>query len=66
MATFSAIRLPSECSTPADEDLQLVNTFRIVLSCLTGEDVPLLDSQFFGATYGGPIFQLKNPDSDVD
>jgi len=66
MATFSAIRLPSECSTPVDEDLQLVNTFRIVLSCLSGEDVPLLDSQFFGATYGGPIFQLKNPDSDVD
>jgi hypothetical protein len=66
LSTFSAVRLPEACVSPRGEDFELVNTFRILLSCLTEEEIPLLDGEYFGATYGGPIFELKDPDSNVD
>lgn len=40
---LSAMRLPDGCSVPID--LNLANTFRVVLGCLAREEVPLLSSR---------------------
>jgi len=59
--TLTAVRLPA-CPIE-DEDLQLVNVFRLVLGCLTGDGVLVLEKRYFGATYGGPVFEIPDPDS---
>jgi hypothetical protein len=58
--TMTAARV-LECPVEG-EDLQLVNIFRLVLGCLTEDSVPDLEKAYFGATYGGPIFEIPDPD----
>jgi hypothetical protein len=49
-AIFSAWRLPEECRGHLYETVTPVNTFRIVLTCLTGQDLGLAeDAAFFKA-----------------
>jgi len=64
MATFTALRLPAGCQTPADPNLQLVNLFRIVFGCIfdTRELTPL-DARYRAASYGGSIIPLEDPDA---
>ncbi len=62
---FSAIRFPAHCQQPS-EDHQLVNTFRMLIGCLTESPMDLLDKRYFIATYGGPVEELKDPDIAAD
>lgn len=47
---LSAIRLPPTCDVPIGTSL--VNTFRVVLSCLSGERFPLLAPRAWSGSYG--------------
>jgi hypothetical protein len=60
-ATFTAIRFPEHCDQPG-EDHQLVNTFRLLLGCLTDSRMEELDERYFVAAYSGTVEELKNPD----
>jgi hypothetical protein len=46
---LSAARLPERCGRRAPETP--VNTFRIALACVTGEDIPLLEPRRFALGY---------------
>lgn len=51
-AIISAIRLPEDCRDMAHDRLAGVNTFRVVLACLSGEDPELLRDRHM---YNEPI-----------
>jgi hypothetical protein len=36
-----------------------VNVLRIVLDCLSGDDIELLEDRYFAATFGGSIIELS-------
>ncbi|GEM_PF-3062027 len=61
MGTFTAVRLPETCDGPPP-DHQLVNTFRVVLGCLSNKPIELLEKRYFIAGYGGDVAELKDPD----
>jgi len=65
-AAFSAMRLPPNCDARLDENHQLVNTFRVVLGCLTSTSPVILEERFFAVSYGGLVLELKNPDQDAE
>lgn len=51
-AVLNAARLPGRCGDEARAGLQnAVNTFRVVLGCLTGRRLPLLPSRHFAVGY---------------
>lgn len=66
MSVFTAIRLPGSCETPEVDSFDLVNTMRLVLSCIYGHDLGLLEGTYQAATYEGPVIPLKNPDGPAD
>lgn len=51
---LSAVRLPRACRGAVPDDLTPVNTFRIVLNCLTSSDLDLLPNRHFWVEYGNP------------
>ena len=51
---LSAMRLPQGCDGAVPDDLTPVNTFRIVLNCLTTSDLELLPNRYFWVEYGKP------------
>jgi hypothetical protein len=62
LATLAAIRLPRGCENPGDENMQAVNMFRIVLGCIQGTELPLLQPEFHAATFSGPMVEVYDPD----
>jgi hypothetical protein len=65
-STLTAVRLPEECRGTLPDDVDTVNTFRVVLSCLTGEDIPLLESRSYLGGFSGPIQEVKLPTDNTD
>jgi len=65
-STLTAVRLPETCRGTLPEDVDTVNTFRVVLSCLTGEEIPLLDSRSYLGGFSGPIQEVKLPTDNAD
>jgi len=60
---LSAIRLPEGCQTP--EVMSLVNTFRVVLACLSGSEIPLLPIRIFAVnSYPGDVLEISPPMED--
>ena len=51
-AVLNAIRLPEACREESIEGEPLVNTFRIVLACLSGTEPDRLPTRTFFATFG--------------
>jgi hypothetical protein len=64
-ATFTALRFPEQCDRP-NKDHLLVNTFRLLLGCLTDSPMEMFDERYFVAAYSGTVEELKNPDSYAD
>jgi hypothetical protein len=62
LATLTAIRLPAQCDNPADENLQAVNIFRIVLGCVQDTEIPLLPQEFHATSFSGPMVEVPDPD----
>jgi Sulfatase len=62
LATLTAIRLPQGCENPSDENLQSVNIFRVVLGCIQGKEIPLLQPEFHATTFSGPMVRVDDPD----
>ncbi len=65
---LNAIRLPEACRDRSIEGEPLVNTFRIVLACLSGTEPDLLETRLFYSGYGKiaalaevPVDQLDDP-----
>jgi hypothetical protein len=57
---LSAVRLPEGCQTP--EVMSLVNTFRVVLACLSGSEIPLLPIRIFAVnSYPGDVLEIGPP-----
>lgn len=57
---LSAMRVPKGCDVP--EMMSLVNTFRVVLSCLSGEAIPLLPIRTFTVnSYPGDVWEVGPP-----
>ena len=48
---LSAIRAPARCRASLPNDLTLVNTFRLVLACIRGDEPELLDDRAYVARY---------------
>jgi len=46
-ANFNAMRIPNNCGLVDKKKFSLVNTFRIVLSCIEGEELNLLPDRHF-------------------
>jgi hypothetical protein len=51
LGILSAVRLPEECREMVDDRFAGVNTFRVVLACLSGEDPDLLPDRHMLANY---------------
>jgi hypothetical protein len=51
LGILSAVRLPADCRHMVDDRFGGVNTFRVVLACLTGEDPDLLPNRHMLANY---------------
>ena len=66
MAAFFSMRIPTKCAKGPFDDHQLVNTFRVVVGCLTSSDPETLDGRWFAASYGGHVVELKNPDLNAE
>jgi hypothetical protein len=63
LATFAAMKLPADCGSNLDPNLQLVNVFRLVFNCLYPRaDLPVLQPEYGAASFGGPIIRLEDPD----
>lgn len=59
-SVLSAMRLPDGCAVPSE--MSLVNTFKVVLGCLSGEPVPLLPTRTFTAnSYPGDVEEIDPP-----
>jgi hypothetical protein len=56
--SLTAVRLPEECSGDLPDDTATVNVFRVIISCMTGDSIPLLETRTFVAGFGGPIFEF--------
>lgn len=54
---FSAYRVPADCRDRVYPEITLVNSFRVVLSCISGNDVPLLPDQNYIVT----LLELSEP-----
>jgi hypothetical protein len=68
MSTFTSMRLPSECQQP-DDDLHLVNMFRLVIRCVADDpDLPFLEPEFFAtppSRYEGSMIEVEDPDGFI-
>lgn len=51
LSVLSALRLPEDCDDLAGEGVAGVNTFRVVLACLSGEEPELLEEHYFMGGY---------------
>jgi hypothetical protein len=70
---LNALRLPETCRASAASDLTLIDTFPLVLSCLTGRDfkrhsprffvTPYEDSEYFGRMAEYPADRVKSASS---
>jgi hypothetical protein len=65
-STLTAVRLPESCKGSLPNDVDTVNTFRVVLSCLADEEVPLLESRSYLGGFSGPIQEVKLPTDNAD
>lgn len=54
MSALSAIRFPEPCDVEVPEDLSLVNTFRLIGSCLSGAPAEMLPNRYYLIDYGIP------------
>lgn len=61
MPTFTAARLPEQCTGSIPDDVALVNLFRYVFACLADETPDPLPDRTFVASFGGYIFEVKTP-----
>jgi hypothetical protein len=72
LSPLNAIRLPEACSDRSIEGEPLVNTFRLVLACLSGTEPDLLPTRAFSSSYGtlADLTELDpdryTPDEDGD
>jgi len=57
--SLTAVRLPDECRGNLPDDVDTVNTFRVLTNCLTGQTAETLPTRNFIAGFGGPIVELK-------
>ncbi len=68
MSTFTSMRLPSQCEQP-NEDLHLVNMFRLVIRCIAdGSELPLLPAEHYAtppSRYEGSMIQIQDPDDFI-
>jgi Sulfatase len=64
-STLTSMRLPTECPE-AEDDLDLVNIFRLVLGCLLdGDELVSLPSAYYAtppACCPGPLVEIEDPD----
>ena len=58
MPVLLATRLLPGCQV-APADLDLVNVFRVVLTCISANDIPLIESRHFVAGFTGPIIEVE-------
>jgi hypothetical protein len=59
MASLTAVRLPEPCRGSLPRDVATVNLFRVIFSCMSGEDLEALDTRHFIAGFGGPIVEFE-------
>lgn len=65
-STLTAVRLPESCRGSLPDDVDTVNTFRVVLSCITDDEIPLLETRSYLGGFGGPIQEVKLPTENAD
>lgn len=63
---LDAIRLPERCRETSIEGQPLVNTFRIVLACLSDQNPDLLDTRTFFNSYGEIYTLVEVPPERFD
>lgn len=63
LAILSAVRLPDDCRDMLDDPFAGVNTFRIVLACLSGEEPDLLPERYmYNRSHNHPdVYEVERP-----
>ena len=61
---LTAVRLPRDCSGALPQDISTVNVFRVIISCMTGESIPLLETRNYAAGFTVPILDVT-PDTSI-
>jgi hypothetical protein len=62
LSVLSALRLPEDCDDLAGEGVAGVNTFRVVLACLSGEEPELLEEHYFmGGYQSSGLLEVEDP-----
>lgn len=64
-SSLTAVRLPQDCR-PLPVDIDTVNTFRFVLSCLSGRPTETLETRHYVAGFAGPIVEVQPNQQNVD
>ena len=59
LPNLTAAKLSGDCAESLPPDVHSVNVLRIVLDCLSGDDIELLEDRYFAATFGGSIIELS-------
>lgn len=63
---FSGYRVPTHCRKALYPDITLVNSFRVVLGCVSGSEIPLLPDQNYVVTYLERSDPNRNPTKLVE
>lgn len=63
-SSLTAVRLPRHCR-PFPNEIDTVNTFRFVLSCLSGHPFELLETRHYVAGFAGPIVEVRLNEQNV-
>jgi hypothetical protein len=66
MPNLTAVRMPAGCEGTLPADIHLVNLFRVLLDCLSDDDIETLDNRYFAASFGGSVIELKYSDPLTD
>jgi hypothetical protein len=65
LPNLTSVRLPGSCDDALPEDIHTVNLMRVVLGCLSDQQIAHLDDQYFAATFGGSIVELDYSNADA-
>jgi hypothetical protein len=65
-STLTAVRLPEPCRGSLPNDVDTVNTFRVILSCLSDDEIPNIESHSYLGGFSGPIQEVKLPTDNAD
>jgi len=66
LPNLTAVKLPPPCAGLLPPDVHSVNVLRLVLDCLSDDEIEMLENHYFAATFGGSIIEPPYSNSARD